>query len=116
MLRVAASVGLARHGLPKLIGFAEMSQTFPDPLGIGARLSLGLAIFGEFFCPILIAVGLFARLAAIPPLVTMLVAALIVHAGDPFSKKELALAYAVAFAVIALIGPGHWSIDHIRRR
>jgi putative oxidoreductase len=44
-------------------------------------------------------------------LVTMLVAAFHVHATDPFSKKELALAYATAALAILLAGPGRLSLD-----
>jgi putative oxidoreductase len=42
----------------------------------------------------------------------MLVAALIVHAPDPFSRKELPLLYATIFVIIAIAGAGKYSLDN----
>jgi putative oxidoreductase len=42
----------------------------------------------------------------------MAVAALIVHAGDPFKQKELALMYLVLYIVLFFIGSGKYSIDY----
>jgi len=41
----------------------------------------------------------------------MAVAAFIVHGDDPFGTKEKALLYLAFFIVIALVGPGKFSID-----
>ncbi len=42
---------LMSHGLQKWAGFAQMADVFPDPLGVGSRFSLMLAIFGgELVC------------------------------------------------------------------
>jgi putative oxidoreductase len=41
----------------------------------------------------------------------MLVAAFVVHGDDPWSKKELALLYAIPFLTLGLTGPGRFSID-----
>jgi putative oxidoreductase len=111
-LRVAAGalLGLA-HGLPKLTGFADKAETFSDPLGVGSTASLVLAIFGELVCSAAVAMGLATRLAAIPAAFTMLVAAFVVHAEDPFGKKELAIVYAAMFIALILTGPGRLSID-----
>jgi putative oxidoreductase len=38
---------LLLHGWTKLSTFQEMSGKFPDPLGIGTKASLSLAVFGE---------------------------------------------------------------------
>jgi putative oxidoreductase len=84
---------------------------FGDPLGIGTRPSLVLAIVAEVGCSLLILLGLFTRFATLPLLFTMLVAAFIVHAADPLGKKELALLYALLFATLFFTGPGKYSID-----
>ncbi len=99
------------HGLPKLQGWASYALAFPDPLGVGMKFSLGLAIFGELVCGLLVAVGLTTRLAAIPAAITMAVAFAVVHGADPWSKKELAFIYAIGFFVISLAGPGRLSLD-----
>lgn len=102
---------LLGHGLPKLLEFPERSATFGDPLGVGSEVSLSLAILGEVVASALIVVGLGTRLAAVPLLVTMLVAALVVHADDPWGRKEFALLYAVPAVTLLLTGAGRFSID-----
>lgn len=102
------------HGLPKLQQLFAGDIQFPDPLGLGAGLSLGLAVFGEFVCGLLVAAGFLTRLATVPAAITMAVAAFVTHGADPFGKKELALVYLVAFAVVALTGPGRYSVDAAR--
>jgi putative oxidoreductase len=99
------------HGLPKLLSFGEKAATFSDPLGVGSTASLTLAIFGELVCSLAVVLGLFTRLSAIPVVFTMLVAAIVVHAGDPWAKKEFALIFAVPFFVLVFTGPGRFSVD-----
>lgn len=107
---------LLSHGMPKLLNFSAQMNHFPDPLGLGNSLSLGLAIFAEVICAALITVGLFTRLAAIPLTITMVVAVFIFHAGDPWSKMELGLMYALGYVCIFLLGPGKFSLDYVLRK
>lgn len=112
LLRLGAGLGMAgAHGWPKLSRFAELSERFPDPLGVGSTTSLALAVFAEAGCGILLAVGLGTRLATIPLAFTMTIAAFVVHASDPWARKELALAYLVIYVALALTGAGRFSID-----
>ena len=99
------------HGLPKAQKRLAGNFEFADPLGLGAGVSLALAVFGELVCGLLIAAGLYTRLAAVPAVFTMAVAAFVTHWADAFGKKELALLYGVAFLAIALCGPGRYSVD-----
>jgi len=109
--RIAMSIMLLTHGFPKFQKLISGNFEFGDPIGIGAAPSLFLAVIGEFICPILIIVGFKTRWAAIPPAITMLVAATIVHAQDPFGTKEKALLFLVSFITIFLLGPGKFSVD-----
>ena len=84
-LRVLFGVLLLSHGIAKVDDFAALSEVFPDPLGLGSRISLTLAIFGELFCSVGFIVGAFYRLALIPMIFTMCVALFIVHGDDPFA-------------------------------
>ena len=101
------------HGIQKWSNFQEMSAVFPDPLGIGSPLSLGLAIFGELVCSMAFIIGFLYRLAMIPMIFTMIVAFFVVHATDVFAVKELAFIYLVVFILMYIAGPGKFSIDHI---
>lgn len=114
ILRVTVGFFMLSHGMGKfykLIGDAPIQ--FADPLGIGASASLTLAVFSEVLCSILLIIGLGTRLAAIPLLITMLVAAFIVHGADGFGKQELALTYAAIYLAIALAGAGKISLDYL---
>lgn len=112
VLRVGvAALMMFAHGADKLVNFGDKVLQFPDPLGLGATVSLVLVVFAEFFCSIAIGFGFLARLATIPPIVTMLIAAFVVHAPDPWPRKELAVAYLLIYIVILIAGPGKHSID-----
>jgi putative oxidoreductase len=104
------------HGLPKLLNFSSQMNHFPDPLGLGNSLSLGLAIFAEVICAALITLGLFTRLATVPLVITMATAVFIFHAGDPWNKMELGLMYALGYICIFLLGPGRFSLDYVLRK
>ncbi len=100
------------HGLPKLQKLlSPQHNEFFDFLGIGGTASLALAVLGELVCGLLIALGLFTRLSTIPYIITMLVAAFIVHAADPWGKMAAPLMYVVPALVLLLTGPGKYSLD-----
>jgi putative oxidoreductase len=104
---------LVAHGWGKLAGFSELTTKFPDPLGLGPTVTLLLAIFAEVVCALLIVVGLGTRFAAVPLLVTMLVAAFIVHADDPWARQEFALLYAIPFLTLIFTGGGRFALDRV---
>lgn len=115
LLRVTSGAFmLFAHGLPKLNRlFSSGEITFSDPLGIGTIPSLALAVFSEFFCSILLMLGLFTRASLIPLIITMSVAALIHHANDPFLQMEKALLFLLIFVVLFLIGPGKYALSSV---
>jgi putative oxidoreductase len=43
----------------------------------------------------------------------MAVAAFVVHAGDPWAKKELALLYAVPYLALLLAGGGRFALERV---
>ena len=114
ILRVGIGfLSMSQHGWEKLIGFSEKAGAFPDPVGLGPQISLGLMVFAEFFCSIFIIFGFITRLSALPPVIGMLVATFIIHAEDPFSKKEFALLYAIPYLTLVFTGPGKFSLDRL---
>ena len=110
-LRVTFSGMMLTHGIPKLLKLVSGNFSFGDPIGIGAPASLILAVISEVFFPILIILGYKTRLASIPVIITMLIAAFVFHANDAFNIKEIALLYLSGFVVVALLGPGKYSLD-----
>ena len=110
LLRIVPSAMMMTHGYGKLQMLIN-GEEFANPIGIGETPSLFLTVVGEFLCPILIIIGFKTRWATVPTIITMLVAAFIVHGADPFVKKEMALLYAIIFISIAFLGPGKYSID-----
>lgn len=111
LLRLGAgSMLLLGHGLPKIHRLLE-GGGFADPIGLGQTASLVLATFAEAACSVLVMAGVLTRASAVPVVFTMLVAALVVHADDPWTKKELAMIYCLPFLVLILTGPGRLSVD-----
>lgn len=103
------------HGLTKINDFGQMALAFPDPLGVGSEISLILAIFSEVFCSVLLIFGLLTCLVLIPMIFTMCIAFFVIHAGDPFSAKELSFIYLATFIIIWVSGAGKYSLDYVIR-
>lgn len=110
-LRVSVGLLMLTHGYPKFLRLLSGNTTFADPLGMGAEASLSLAVFAEFFCSLLLILGLVTRFAIFPILITMLVAVFVVHADDPFSRQELGLMYLIPLIFLLITGPGKYSLD-----
>ena len=112
VLRVAIGGMMLTHGLGKLtVLFGSDPIQFADPLGIGLTASLALAVFSEVFCSLFLILGIATRFSALSLMVTMAIAAFIVHANDDFGGKELALLYLLIYIVIAVLGAGKYSVD-----
>jgi len=111
--RILFGILLLTHGIQKWMSFSELSGSFPDPLGVGSSVSLGLAIFGEVVCSVAFIFGAFYRLALIPMIFTMGVAFFVIHGGDPFAAKELAFVYLIAYIIMYIAGPGKFALDRL---
>lgn len=98
-------------GYGKLVNYDAYSAQFTDIIGIGAKLSFNLVIFGEFICGIFIALGLFTRFAVVPTFITMVVAYFIAHGADAFADKIPAFTYLILSVPVFLLGGGKYSLD-----
>ena len=107
--RLIVGLLFASHGGQKILGFPPGGHGMPP----GAMGALGAWI--ELACGLLIAVGLFTRLAAFIASGEMAVAYFMVHASNHFfpivNKGESAVFYCWFFFFAIFYGPGRWSID-----
>lgn len=105
------------HGWPTLKGFLEgQHHTYPDPLGIGSYLTMGLMTFAEFFCALLVTLGIYTRLALIPIVTGFSIAFFVQHAADPFGYKELSFHYLLVFIILLVAGPGKYTLGTFFRK
>lgn len=115
IIRLLVSGFMLTHGIPKLIRlFSGNEIKFADPFGFGPNISLALVVFAEFFCSLLIVFGIRTRLATIPLIINMLVAAFYAHADDPFGTKEKPLVFAIVYFTLFVFGSGRYSIGEDR--
>ena len=110
-LRLFVEILMLTHAFPKIANYPTLSLTFPDPLGIGSQLSLLLTLLAEGLCSLLVIAGALTRLAVLPLVFNMCIAAFVVHAGQGFAQKELAVLYLGFYLLILALGPGRLSVD-----
>ena len=114
ILRIGVAALMLTHGLPKLQMLLSGGEIqFPGVMGLSPAISLGLAVFAEVIASILILIGLATRLAAIPLIITMMVAVFMIHANDPFATKELGLLYIFLYIPLLILGSGKFSLDAV---
>ncbi|MCA1759570.1 MAG: DoxX family protein [Bacteroidales bacterium] len=117
LVRLTVAALMITHGLPKLNTLLAGGEiNFPDPIGLGSVLSLVLVVFAEFFCSVLIGIGLGTRLASIPLIINMIIAAFVIHADDPIGKKEMALLYLAFYLLLLVTGSRKFSVDYLITR
>lgn len=104
---------LWNHGLAKATGFETYAAKFPALFGLSSKVNLGLAVFAEVGCSILLILGLFTRFAALSLAITMGVAFVMVHkmAFTGPASGELAFIYLGGYLVLLLAGGGRLGID-----
>ena len=116
-VRLLAGGMMLTHGLPKFDRlFGEGPVKFADPFGLGPEISLGLVLFAEVGCSLLVMAGFKTRWATLPLLFTMLMAAFYAHGSDPFSEKELSLLFFTVFLSILISGGGRYSLDGWKKK
>lgn len=117
ILRLSIAALMLTHGLPKLSKLLAGGEIqFADPIGLGSTLSLVLVVFSEVLCSAFIAIGYKTRLATLPLIFTMLVAAFIIHINDGIYKQEKAILYILVYLSILITGSGRFSIDYFKKK
>ena len=112
LLRVIAGLLFACHGADKIFGMFGGKIAAAPLMQIGGWIELG--------CGVLIALGLFTRVAAFLASGMMAVAYFMAHAKGGFfpivNHGEAAVLYCWIFLFIFFHGPGRWSIDALWSR
>jgi putative oxidoreductase len=90
-------------------GLADRGYPAPELLAV-------LATLAESAGAALVTLGLLTRPAALTVLTTMLVAAFVQHADDPWGKQELPLTYASMAVALVVAGAGRYSLDAVLAR
>lgn len=114
VLRIVAGFLFAQHGTQKLFGFPGDK----DPVELFSLM--GLAGVIEFVGGLLIAIGLWASIAAFIASGQMAVAYFMAHAPQGplpiLNGGETAVLFCFLFLYIAARGSGVWSLDSLRHR
>lgn len=117
ILRLSIAALMLTHGLPKLSKLLAGGEIqFADPIGLGSTLSLVLVVFSEVLCSTFIAIGYKTKLATLPLIFTMLVAAFIIHINDGIYKQEKAILYILVYLSFLITGSGRFSIDYFKKK
>lgn len=123
LIRVIIGVVMAFYGYQKLINFETMAASDfwakeVSFLGMTGKVLLALTVFAEFFCSLLLIIGLFTRLALVPLLICMgyIIACVakfsVIYSGDNGTEVNNAFVYFIIYFAIYLTGPGNYSLDH----
>lgn len=114
VLRVTIGMLMLKHGVPKIkmLLSPEPIQFFKT-FGLSEKNSLKVAAFVEVFFSSLLILGLGTRIAVIPLLGTMIVAAFHTLKSQPYDKKELPLLFLLIYITIFLSGSGIFSLDYL---
>lgn len=116
MLRLTLGVLLIMHGVAKILGGVGGITGMLQNVGLPGFFAYGVYI-GEVLAPLLVLLGLYARIGALIIVVHMVAALYLAHLGDLFSlgqgggwKLELQGFFLFTALAVALIGPGRFSV------
>lgn len=120
MLRLAFGLSIFAHGYNKMFGKGGIDRTAKWFAGVGMRtpkLQARLASLTEIGSGLALVLGFATPIAAAALIALMVVAIVVAHRHNgyfifrPGQGWEYCAAILMAAMVIALLGPGNWSID-----
>ena len=122
VLRATLSILLLFHGASKLVSGVGFIAGILAKAGLPPAIGY-LVYVGEVVAPLLMLFGLYTRPAALVVAVNMIVAVLLVHTGQFFTKSEtggwaleLQAFYLASAIAVALFGAGRYSVGGIAGR
>ena len=116
LLRVSLGALILLHGIAKVVAGPGFIVGMLAKAGLPSVIAYGVYV-GEVVAPLLLIAGLWTRAAAAVVVVNMVVAVLLVHAGELHKLTqtggwalELQGLYLVAALAVALLGAGRYSV------
>lgn len=116
ILRLTLGILLIMHGIAKIFGGVGGISGMLQNVGLPGFFAYGVYI-GEVLAPLLVILGLYARIGALIIAVNMLVAIWLVHVNEIFLlgktggwALELQGFFLFVALAVALIGPGRFSV------
>lgn len=124
LIRIIIGVLMAFYGYEKLIHFQEMAASDfwaknVSFLGFKGAFPLALTVFAEFFCSLLLILGLFTRISLLPLLFCMAYIFIvifpfsIISSGDNGMEINTAFFYFIVYLSLFFTGPGKYSLDYM---
>lgn len=121
-MRLFTGVMFMQFGIRQISNFSELAPSFYSVMGLSGETSLLLMILIEIICSTLIILGLFTRFALIPPIISMVIAELVL-VQDLMMQQAVAfyswqaiflpIMFLGIFIFMMLAGPGKVSLDYI---
>jgi putative oxidoreductase len=126
VIRLIIGLLMAFYGYEKLIHFNEMATSDfwtkqVSFLGMPSTISLGLTVFAELFCSLLLIVGLFTRVSLFFLMFCMAWIFLVIFPFSILDKGDNGYQFNDAFVYFAIYlglfftGPGKYSLDAKRK-
>ena len=128
-MRLFAGLLFLQFGIRQMVDYDYFVTVFPEIWGMSSATVLTLMIIVELVFPILIVFGFFTRLAAVPPMISMIIAETVLFQGEMsemlcndasqsvvFASMPLGyvpLMFMGLFFFIVLAGPGKVSVDYL---
>jgi putative oxidoreductase len=116
LLRATLAILLLFHGAAKIAGGIGFIAGMLAKAGMPAALGY-LVYVGEVLAPLMILVGIYTRPAALVVAINMVVAVLLVHTGQLFTRNdtggwalELQGMFLAGALAVALLGAGRYSL------
>jgi putative oxidoreductase len=124
IIRIIIGILMAFYGYEKLVHFQEMAASDfwannVSFLGQKGAFPLALTVFAEFFCSLLLIIGLFTRLSLLPLLFCMAYIFLvifpfsIISSGDNGMEINTTFFYFIIYLGLFFTGPGKYSLDYM---
>ena len=115
ILRLVVGGMFIYYGWIKIENYDLYMPMMKSYIGLGGKMSYNLVIVAEFFCGILVAIGLFTRLAILPITFSLYIINFVALADQDFNARNLTLVYLMLCPVVFLLGSGRFSVDALMR-